>query len=346
MIKPIEKHVTIRDVAKAAGVSKSTVSKALNDKPDISPALRRKVFETCEALDYQVNYRIQDMVRERKNGFTRNIAFVLVGRELADPAYARFIDGIAKGADERNLHILLEKLSGTENAIYDLPPVLRDGRVDGIVITGDLNENIVSILNKLNKPYVVLGMFQDKITRNAVNILPDVKSGITQVVEELKKEGATRVAWFTETPENSTQRYHLECFKSALAENDLTFDSELVYKGDGLFSGAFNIMKPVFELKTLPFDSIICLDFRTALEITHLIWARYGIDGHSEITIAVSRPFDYYSLPVPAIYINACSDETAYQGIKALDDIFTKKESYTPKKIIVKPQITKGGPLC
>ena len=166
------------------------------------------------------------------------------------------------------------------------------------------------------------------------------------MVEELKKNGAKHVAWFTEKPENSAERNYLDYFESALAENDLTFHPELIYKGDGPFSGAFNVMKSVFKLKKLPFDSVVCLDFRTAQEITHLLWARCGMDEQSEITIGVSRPFYYYSLPVPAIYINACLDETAYQGINALDDIITKKESYNPKKILVKPKISKGGASC
>ena len=339
MIKPIEKHVTIRDVAKAAGVSKSTVSKALNDKPDISAALRKKVFETCEALDYQINYRIQDMVRERKNGSTQNIAFVLVGKEFADPAYSRVIDGIASGAEENNLHLMLEKLSGEEKAIYDLPPVLRDSRVDGIIITGELNESIVSIFDILETPYVILGIYRDKITRNAVNILPNIESGLIRMVEKLKENGKRRIAWFTEDPDNFAEKSFLALFKTALIENDLAFYPELVYNGNGSFSGALKVMHKTFRKPELPFDSIVCLDFRSAQEISHLVIGRCGLERKPDICICTSRPYKYYSLPVPAIYIEGDANECAYQGINSLVEIIQKKDIRSPRKIIINTKL-------
>ena len=103
-------------------------------------------------------------------------------------------------------------------------------------------------------------------------------------------------------------------------------------------------MKPIFRQTELPFDSIICLNFRTAQEISYLILTHYGFDREPKIIVAVSIPFEYYSLPVPAVYLDGNSKETAYHGIKTIAEVMMKKEKLKPKTIIIDPDIiTKRG---
>ncbi len=134
----LRSSITIRDVARACGVSTATVSKALNRKEDVAQTTRERVLDVCERLGYQLNSSIQDLARRGRNGLTRNIALVMVGKPFADPAYARAIDGVSQAADEHGLHLILERLRGDETRLIDLPPVLRDGRVDGMLVTGNL----------------------------------------------------------------------------------------------------------------------------------------------------------------------------------------------------------------
>ena len=226
------------DIAKAAGVSKSAVSKALNDKSDISREVKDRVFKICEDMGYQINFRIQDMVKERITGKTDNIAFVSVGIDFSDPAYSKMVDGIAVGVEERNLRLLLERLSGNEKSMYDFPAILRDGRVDGFLLSGILNQNVMIALRKLDIPFVVIGTYPEYLMGSAVQIIVDSETGISGIVGELVKHGHSRIAFFSETPSNFIQKHWLNQLKNAMTQQNIEFDDELYYKNKGPFTGA------------------------------------------------------------------------------------------------------------
>jgi DNA-binding LacI/PurR family transcriptional regulator len=336
------KNASIRDVAEKAGVSIAAVSRTLNKKDsEVSEKIRNRVLEACKELDYQINPSIQDLVRKGRNGHTRNIAFIMVKNEFADPAYSRALDGIAKGINDVNYNLAMARISGDEKSVQELPPVLRDGRIDGFIVTGTLTEDMMEILKKLGKPYVILGNYSEKVSGDSVRIELNHKSAMFSLVSELKKAGKNKIAYFAENPQNSFETELMESFTKAMRENQLTLNEKLIYSGTGIFSGAFERLKPMFLQKTLPFDSIICLDFRCAQEIANLILIRSELGKGSETLLATSRQYSYYKLLIPAIYCEVCLNDMAYRAVKCLVEMIAKGESY-PHKIELTPAISVG----
>lgn len=332
-------HASIRDVAAKAGVSIMTVSRVLNKKAEVSENVRQRVFAACDELGYQINPSIQDLVRKGRNGHTHNIAFVMIGKEFADPAYSRAMDGIAKGITDFNYNLAMAALSGKEESVQNLPPVLRDGRVDGFIVSGNLTEDMMHILKKLGKPYVILGNYSEKVSGDAIRIESNYRSVMIRFVDELKKAGKKKIAYFTENPRNFFEADLVESFKKSMRENQLSPDEKIIYSGTGAFSGAFGSLKPIFLQKKIPFEAIVCLDFRCAQEIANLILARSGLEKRAEILLACFRPFSYHKLPIPAIYCEGGLNETAYRGVKCLVEMIVKGESH-PHKIELSPIIT------
>ncbi len=338
--KKLKRHLKMEDIAAAAGVSKSAVSKALNNKPDISKKMRTHILKICDEMGYQINFRIQDMIKERKTGMTYNIAFITVESKFSDPAYSQAIDGIAEGVDENDLRLLLERLKGTEQSVYDLPPILRDCRVDGFIVTGKLNVNIINVLSKLDIPYVILGTYDNTIIKDSMNILPDTEAGILELVKIMKKSGYKKIAYFTENYGSFFERKLLQYFKSALEINKLDFCRGAIYKGTGQFSGAFNKMQDIFANKELLFDSILCLNFRTALEISHLAFAHSKKFSSPLIAIGTDKISPHYDLPVPTIYYNNQFSKAAYIGVTALVNMIKGNNEITSQKILITPEIS------
>ncbi len=334
MIKSANK-INIRDVARKSGVSIATVSKAINNKPDISEERRVKIIEVCESLGYTVNTSIQDMVRIGRSSTTRNIAFILVNRKFSQPYYSTVLDGIAKAADENGLHLILETLTGTEKSRYELPPMLRDCRVDGIIITGDLNADIVSVIKKTAVPYVILGIYDNAVTAGAVNVLPDIRDGISLLIKTLRNKGKRRIAYFTESTESFSQKASVNLYKSALLENNMEIDESLIYTGTGPYSGACDVMKEVFRRKTLPFDSILCIDIRTAHEIECLSMAHYGFNRKPDIILGFMRPADDFRFMIPVVFFESLMDKVAYEGMNALMALIKNKGQSEGKKIVI-----------
>lgn len=331
------KHISMRDVALAAGVSIAAVSKAINNKSDISENVRKKILMICDKLGYQVNTSIQDMVRNRRSGETKNLAFIIVEANFSTPAYSSAIDGVALAAKENGLHLILDHITGEESSRYDLPPILRDGRIDGIILTGTLNCDIVSLVHNLKIPYVILGAYSKKITEGSVNVLLDTSMSIELIVRELKANGKSRIAYLTEDSKTYYERECLNSFKTALVENELDVLDELFYFGKGDALTIFTKMEKLFMLKKLPFDSIVCLDFRTAQKLSYLIKAYYGIGKVPEITIGTLRSSCHDTLPEPTVYGEMLFDKVSYEGVNALLDIIANKKEAIGRKILLNP---------
>lgn len=320
--------ISMDDVAAKAKVSKATVSRVLNGKEPVSAKTRQKVLAACKELKYKLNFSIQDLILKSRTGTTRNIAFVMVGKEFADPAYASLIDGISSAINKYHYHLMLVKITGTEKTIYDLPPVLRDERVDGILLSGAINPNIVNIFEELMVKCVVIGNYSTHLLKTLSCVKSNLELPVISAVNEMVERGRKRIAFAEEVRENYSVQLIFEAYKVALQDAGLKFDESICYFGDGAFSGIFNILKPIFSRDKLPFDSILCTNLRLAREISHLVIGHFGLNHDIDFLIATGRPFSYYKLPVPTIYMEQASEQRVEVALQLLIDLIEgRKES-------------------
>ncbi len=306
----------------------------------VSSESREKIFRACEELDYKLNPSIQKLLRLGRNGQTRNLAFVMVGTPFADPGYSRLLDGIAQSINEYKYHLVLCHLSGKEESFYALPATLRDGHVDGILVSGRPDPATMELLRAVGKPIIVLGAYSEKVTGGAISVQVNLGAAMSRVVSALRGLGKRRIAYFSENLQNHYETESFKAYKHALAENDLKFGENLAYFGTGAFSGAISFMAAPFASQPPPFDAIVCLDFRCAQEISHLIM-KGGFDSPGGILLATTRPFpySYYRLPVPAVYLNGNADQVAYQGVKLLVAAIEGKEEASGIKLELTPEV-------
>lgn len=327
----MRQHINMQTVADRLGISKSTVSRALAGKGVVSSDLRERIFKTCEDMGYQPNSNIQDLITKGRSGIVRNIAYILVNRDFADPAYSRYIDGIARVLKESNFHLHLIRLEGTERKKFDFPPLLRDKRVDGLLISGVLDKDICEAVDQLEIPYVILGTFSQAVVKNAPIVQMDMEHCCFEAAEKIRKQGLKRVAYFDEVYETYYDLSVFECFKYALLENGIKFDPALFYCGNGLFTGAYDRLKEVFLAEDgLPFDCIVCWDNRTAREIGELIIGYYGLRRKPEITVVTRQPYKE-KFNVPTITIDVAPETTAETAAELLVNILTRTAGRHPE---------------
>jgi LacI family transcriptional regulator len=154
----MNKRATIKHVAKAAGVSTQTVSRVINDRPDVSPETRERIQQIIEDLDYQPSALARSLIQQRS--FTLGV--VTSGlRDYIGPS--RTLNGITSKAEELSYALLLVELPhfDTEN-IKPLLQNLISHHVDGIVWAvpevGDNRRWVDEILKDVPVPVVFLTM--------------------------------------------------------------------------------------------------------------------------------------------------------------------------------------------
>jgi LacI family transcriptional regulator len=124
----VRKKVTIRDVAAAAGVSHQTVSRVINDRPDVAEETRRRVWHVIEELGYQPSAIARSLIRQRS--FTLGV--VIAGLKYVGPS--RTLNGITKQSEEMGYTLLLKELPRFDtNDVEPLLNSLRARQVDGII---------------------------------------------------------------------------------------------------------------------------------------------------------------------------------------------------------------------
>lgn len=326
--------ISMDNVAEKAGVSKATVSRVLSGKSIVSEEVRKKVLTACKELNYKLNHNIQDLILKSRNGATRNIAFVLVGIDFADPAYARLVDGISAAINKYHYHLMLVKMSGQEKSIYDLPPVLRDMRVDGILISGSITPESVELIKTLEIQSVVIGNYSEHLLGPLSSVQAKLGLIVYDLIEKLVQAGKKRIAFVEEAPENYSSNLIFEGYRQALKAFSLPFDKSICYFGRGVLTGMFETLKPVFRKKELPFDSIFCPDMRIAREVSHLIIGHFGLEREITVPVAAIRQSSYHTLSVPAVYTDLNVEKRVEAAFTQLVDQIEGRKN--PQTIMIK----------
>ena len=146
-----KKYVTIRDIAEKAGVSINTVSRALNNKPDISEETRKKILKIAKELGYVKNATASSLRSKHTN-----IVGVIIA-DSANPFYAEVLKGIEVASRKYGYQIILmntERIYENEEKAID---VLLQRRVDGLLITPvqDRTEDISKLVER-NVHFVIV----------------------------------------------------------------------------------------------------------------------------------------------------------------------------------------------
>jgi LacI family sucrose operon transcriptional repressor len=174
---------TIKDVAKKAGVSVTTVSRVLNNRGYISEATRRKVYQAMEELDYHPNEGARSLFRKKSN------IIGLIVPTVAHPFFGELTSYLETYAYSRGYKVLI--CNSQLNALKEQEYIwmLRRNQVDGIVMASHTLE--VEEYKKLNLPVVSFDRF---ISSRIPYVTSDNYQGGRLAVEHLLQRGCTKIA--------------------------------------------------------------------------------------------------------------------------------------------------------
>ncbi|WP_248924648.1 LacI family DNA-binding transcriptional regulator [Paenibacillus hamazuiensis] len=142
--------VTIKDIAKQLGVSVSTVSRALNNHPDIKPETKREVLEAMEKFQYTPNALARSLIN--KKSYTVGLMIP----DIKDPFFANIADGVEEVLSDSGYQVVYGNTTHRlEKEIRFLGSVI-ERKMDGIIATPDvMNDEIVDLLKRLEIPVVL-----------------------------------------------------------------------------------------------------------------------------------------------------------------------------------------------
>ncbi len=147
---------TIYDLAEAAGVSISTVSKALNDSYSISEKTKKRIREIADSMGYKPNARARSFAR-RKNGIILFAADLSRGVGFENPHMFEIVTGVDRYLDEKGYSLILKHVT-KDAAPESVKELMLSEEADGIIIhAGILSKQLAFVLGKEQYPHLIIG---------------------------------------------------------------------------------------------------------------------------------------------------------------------------------------------
>lgn len=226
------KRVTINDVAKAAGVSRQTVSRAMNDKREISPETKERVMIAVEQLGYQPNRLAQGMVTRR----TRSVGLILA--DITNPFFPEVARGVQDTARDNDYNVLL--CNSDEDPKVEVATLysLAAQGVDGIILFAHKasDEDLLGFADNYSPILIVNRVLEHP---NIVQLMVDNLHGSRLAVAHLVGKGHVHIGMLANAFNNPDLIRRVQGYKAVLREHGMPLREEWIAQAAPTLQGGY-----------------------------------------------------------------------------------------------------------
>jgi len=247
------------DIAKELNISRVSVSKALRDHPDISPAMKKKILEVANRLGY-----VPNLIARQLNS-RRTFTLGIVVPDLENSFFSYITDSMIDYATEHNYFVILTV--SREKEIHEKRNIdnLIGLRVDGLLVClsqETTDREVFSKVKKMNIPLVFFDRAFDNLKFSRV-VFND-KLGAENSLNRIIQEGYTKIAKFAGYSNTNIGKDRLEGFKEALLKNKIPVRTDWIIEGGFEVKDGYESFKKLNKLGNLP-EIIFTVNDRVAL---------------------------------------------------------------------------------
>lgn len=246
-----EKLLTIEDIAQAANVAKSTVSRVLNNSGYVGKETRKRVEKVIAESNYTPWVTARNLSKQMSN------TIGVVVSEITNPYFARAFEGISEVIDKNDMNIIFCNTDRTPYKEEQALRMLREKRVRGIIISPVIDYDVPekaklfrSQLESISAPTVLLDAPVDLDLWDGVFF--DNFDGAYHAVKAMISSGHRQIGIITGDRKNKVVRERYRGYIKALKDSGLKVDPRLVFVGDYTVETAYRIGKSMIQAGMLP----------------------------------------------------------------------------------------------
>ncbi len=252
-------RVSIKDIAKAAGVSHSTVSRALSDSPLIKAETKARIQQLAQEMGYSPDAIARSLVTQR----THTVGVVVT--TITDPFVAEVVQGIEDTAQQNDYSVILASSASKPERELAAVEMLHAKRVDSVIVTSSrVGALYLEHLERFGVPVVLINNHNRQSGRYTFSVSVDNQHGGHLATTHLIQRGHRRIGYVSGPADHSDDAERLAGYRQALDESGITFDPALVVHGNGRLDGGERALRTLARLAELP-TAVFCYNDITAI---------------------------------------------------------------------------------
>ncbi len=277
--------VTIKDIAREAGVSYASVSRALSGSRGVSIKTAQRILEVAKKLDYSPNGIARNLVNQR----SKTLGLILP--DISNPFFSDIALAVIHTAERAGYQTILSNTDWEPRAQERQLQLMREQRVDGMILKPVQDTGDGAAYEDLGLPAVLLHYSGSKVV-SCVDT--DHEYGGYLMTRHLLDCGCRRIAFVGGLPDSRSNLQRLEGYTRALRENGLASDAQLVRHGPFTSESGYALAQELLESSTPP-DALFCGNDVIALGALQYA-QEAGIHVPQELCIAGFDGISYASL--------------------------------------------------
>jgi LacI family transcriptional regulator len=235
-----EGKLTIRQIAQLAGISRSTVSRVLNDHPNVNPQTRERVLQVITDTGYRPD-PIARSLSSRRAGLIGLVIPVTIRSLFEDPFFPRLMQGISQGCNSRDYTLSLFLLHTPEEEAKLYPRISRRQLLDGVIVTATRGgDPLIPQLIANRIPFVMHGRHEDP---RVSFVEVDNVTGAYTAVTHLVRLGRRRIGLITGPSGSLAAEDRKRGYLNALVERRVAVDEDLIIHGDFTEASSYEAMQ-------------------------------------------------------------------------------------------------------
>lgn len=304
--------ITIKEVAKEANVSTSTVSRVISDSPQISEKTKERVREVIKRLNYKPNAIARSLANKR----TRIIGVVLPSEAedlFFNPFFLKAMQGMSSYAKKKKYYITYAFSNDEKEEANYIKDFITSNLIDGVCLLRlRTDDKSIKYLRKMNFPFVVIGRPEEPESMLWVD--NDNFKATYNLIDKLIKKGHKDIAFLGAKEELTVTKDRLKGYRIACEINGLVCaEKNIVLKNefteeDG-YSAALELFKKSKPTAILVQDDLLAFGLLKALK-------NEGIEGISVVAFNNTPLAEFQNPPLASVDINAF--ELGYNAAKVL----------------------------
>ncbi len=290
--------VDIRDLARRSGVSAATVSRALNDRADVSPQTRARIIELARELGYSPSQPARTLVRKRSDtiGLIWDTGYETDGRR--HPFLQDLLIALKRPLSDAGYHLMLLATAPADAGVDTYLRAARQHSLDGVILMG-VDERHPAITSLLEAEFACVAVDLPLHGPRTTYVSSDNRAGAATAVAHLHSLGRRRIAIVTGPLSLLPASDRLAGYRYQAARLGLPFRPEYVVHGDFFLASGYEAARGLLALPEPP-DAIFLAGDEMAIGALHAI-ADAGLSVPDDIAVVGFDDIESAALVRPAL---------------------------------------------